>query len=152
MLTRLLAAAGLVRAPRYAAVVEQLRKVEARAARATQAVEEARVETRDWKAKAGAAEKHLNDAERDAARQSARAEKIKADLGAQLETERGRLAEFQAMRTRLADAERDIAVARDHLMAVEVKLDILEGAANVLDARTRTVLASPTKRESGAPA
>ena len=151
MLTRLLAAAGLVRAARYAAAAEQLRKVEARAARAGQAVDEARAEIRDWKAKAGEAEKHLKDAERDAARQSTRADKIKAELGAQLEIERGRLAEFQAMRTRLVDAERDIAVARDHLMAVEVKLDILEGAANVLDARTRTVLATPTKRESGAP-
>ena len=36
-------------------------------------------------------------------------------------------------------------------MAVEVKLDILEGAANVLDARTRTVIGSQERAESGAP-
>jgi len=30
-----------------------------------------------------------------------------------------------------------LSMARDHLMAIEAKLDILEGAANVLDLRTR---------------
>ena len=36
-----------------------------------------------------------------------------------------------------------LALAREQLTAIEVKLDILEGAANVLDARTRVV----TKRQ-----
>ena len=43
----------------------------------------------------------------------------------------------QLARVRLAEAEQALAVAREHLMMVDVKLDILEGAANVLDARTR---------------
>lgn len=42
-----------------------------------------------------------------------------------------------AMQTRLAETERALALAREHLNAIEVKLEILEGAANVLDARTR---------------
>jgi chromosome segregation ATPase len=48
---------------------------------------------------------------------------------------------------RLSEAEQELAAARNHLMVVEVKLDILEGAANVLDARTRTTAA----QQSGAP-
>ena len=152
MFTRLLAAAGLVRASRFAAVEEQVRKADGRAGKLTQTVDELRAEVRDWKAKAGDAEKRAREQEREAERHSTRAEKIRADLGALLEVERARLAEFQAMRQRLINAERDLAVARDHLMAIEVKLDILEGAANVLDGRTRTVLAAQSKRASGAPA
>ena len=152
MLTRLLAAAGLVRSARYAAVEEQARKADVRAGKLNETVETLRAEVREWKTKAGDAEKRARELERDAARHEQRAEKIRADLTAQLETERGRLAEFQAMRQRLSGAERDVAVARDHLMAIEVKLDILEGAANVLDGRTRTVLTAQTKRASGAPA
>jgi chromosome segregation ATPase len=34
-------------------------------------------------------------------------------------------------------AVQDLDLARQHLMAIEVKLDILEGAANVLDTRVR---------------
>ena len=43
----------------------------------------------------------------------------------------------KVLRDRLAETEHELMVARDHLMAIEVKLDILEGAANVLDRRTR---------------
>lgn len=45
-----------------------------------------------------------------------------------------------AMQARLADTERALAITREHLNAIEVKLEILEGAANVLDARTRVAL------------
>lgn len=43
------------------------------------------------------------------------------------------------VRQRLDAAERELALAREQLMLVEVKLDVLEGAANVLDLRTRNV-------------
>jgi chromosome segregation ATPase len=49
-------------------------------------------------------------------------------------------------RVRLAEAEQALAVAREHLMMVDVKLDILEGAANVLDVRTRGAI---SKQHSG---
>ena len=45
-----------------------------------------------------------------------------------------------AMQARLAETERALTLAREHLNAIEVKLEILEGAANVLDARTRAQL------------
>ena len=47
------------------------------------------------------------------------------------------------------ETERELMVARDHLMAIEVKLDILEGAANVLDRRTR-ITAPQDQHESSA--
>ena len=55
----------------------------------------------------------------------------------------------KVLRDRLADTERELMVARDHLMAIEVKLDILEGAANVLDRRTR-ITAPQDQHESSA--
>ena len=44
---------------------------------------------------------------------------------------------LQNARARLEEAERSAATAHEHLMAMEVKLDLLEAAAQVLDLRTR---------------
>lgn len=49
--------------------------------------------------------------------------------------------EGQAMAERVEVATRELVIAREHLMAIEVKLDILEGAANVLDGRLRAARA-----------
>ena len=57
------------------------------------------------------------------------------------------VADLTALNERLVVAERDLAAARELLMAVDVKLDILEGAANVLDVRTRSVV---SRQRSGA--
>jgi chromosome segregation ATPase len=59
-----------------------------------------------------------------------RAEKLAADA----QDLRSRL---QHSRAKLEDAERAAATAHEHLMAMEVKLDLLEAAAQVLDLRTR---------------
>ena len=52
--------------------------------------------------------------------------------------------DLTVMQTRLADTERALTLAREHLNAIEVKLEILEGAANVLDARTRSQVIGST--------
>ncbi len=52
-----------------------------------------------------------------------------------------RIEKARVLDERLDRAERDLTAARDLLMTIEVKLDILEGAAQVLDARTRRMLA-----------
>jgi hypothetical protein len=49
----------------------------------------------------------------------------------------GRLEDVDHLRRALPETDRGVSMARDHLMAIEAKLDILEGAANVLDLRTR---------------
>jgi hypothetical protein len=61
------------------------------------------------------------------------------DTQKQLERVRSHDGEAARLREQLLKTDRALMLAREHLMAVEVKLDILEGAANVLDARTRTV-------------
>ena len=50
-----------------------------------------------------------------------------------------RQATVTAVEARVTSASADVEDARDVLMAVEVKLDILEGAANVLDRRLRAL-------------
>jgi len=54
------------------------------------------------------------------------------------------------LRERLVEAEHALIVAREQLMVIDAKLDILEGAANVLDARTRTAI-SKQRNETVAP-
>ena len=99
----------------------------------------------DWKAKASDATARAKEFEEHAKHEAKRAEKFR------LAAERWekRASEFDALNARLRDLERELAVAREHLMAVEVKLDILEGAANVLDVRTRATI-HPTPAETGA--
>jgi chromosome segregation ATPase len=100
----------------------------------------------DWKARAGDAIARVKALESELKHEAKRVEKLKG-LAEKLQQ---RDAELEKLRDRLATAERELSVAREHLMAVEVKLDILEGAANVLDARTRSVI-RPQPRETGAP-
>lgn len=117
-LIRLLASIGLVPAARY----ESLRRV----------ADELNASTQAWKKKARESKERLgrlSHAVRNQAREIER-------LGKQI-------TDLQLLHERLAVAERELAAARELLMAVEVKLDILEGAANVLDTRTRSVVSRP---------
>ena len=136
------------RAAASAALEGRLRKAEARAARLAETLEKARTEARESKGRAGDAERRAREQEREAVRQAERVEKVRADLTAQLAKAQARVDGLLALRKRLGDTERDLLAARDHLMAVETKLDILEGAANVLDGRMRGV-AGRSKTEHG---
>lgn len=114
-LTRLLAAIGLVPAGHYQALKLSSEQVKA--------------ESQIWK---------------DRAREAiARADKLADDLNRQaklLERQQQQTTDSEKLRERLSLAERELIAAREQLMAVEVKLDILEGAANVLDVRTRAAI------------
>ena len=46
---------------------------------------------------------------------------------------------LEEIRERMTRAEKSNRLGEEHLMAIEVKLDILEGAINVLDQRLRTI-------------
>jgi hypothetical protein len=94
------------------------------------------VNDKDWKAKATEAISRAKQFEEQARHEAKRAEKFKV-AAERLEK---RTAAFDELASRLKEVERELAVAREHLMAIEVKLDILEGAANVLDVRTRTAI------------
>ena len=140
LLIRLLAIVGLAPARSYRAVTAQLRDTESKARRLAKAVEELKASTQVWKTKASEAV--------DRAKSLDLQTRHHAKLALVAEKERRR--SVASVQKRLIAAERELAMTREHLMATEVKLDILEGAANVLDARMRTVL-SRQPGQTGAP-
>ncbi len=127
----LLAAFGLVTARRYEALSRSLESLKAAGA--------------ESKKKAAEAATHQRSVEGELRRQS----HLVAKLRSSIEKWKQRHDDIKKLRARLADTERELMVARDHLMAIEVKLDILEGAANVLDRRTRST-AAKDQHETGA--
>jgi len=131
-LLALLRACGLVPARRYEALVRETKNIKR--------------DRLEWKNKAVEASTRARSFKKQAARQAARlTEAVKAaDTGS-------RRQELDALQARLEGAERELTTAREHLMVIESKLDILEGAANVLDARTRHGVA-PDPGETGASA
>jgi predicted RNase H-like nuclease (RuvC/YqgF family) len=130
VISGLLSMVGLVPARRYQVLVDQ--------------VEQAKSAAHEWKAKAGQSMARVRELEADIKQQTRQAQKSELYLSKMRE----RREEVQSLRTRLAEAERELMVAREHLMAIEVKLDILEGAANVLDVRTRAAISRPHNETS----
>ena len=145
---------GFVRASRLAAAIEQQERAESRARKLEQQLEVIRAESKGWKGKADQAHEAMREAQAAAAearKQLQRAEKLRADAETRAERNAQRALDVDGLQKRLSESERALAIAREQLMAIEVKLDILEGAANVLDARTRTVVTRRTAAERGAP-
>ena len=148
LIVRLLGIIGLVPARRHALLERQLKEAETRAKKAEsetkkvrQLLEEVRAESRAWKTRADDTGKQLKALATEAQRQRERAEKYKDAIDRSSQSAKAGSVDVETLLKRLDEAERELAVAREHLMAVEVKLDILEGAANVLDTRTRLVVA-----------
>ena len=132
LIAAILAALGLVSARRYEAMSRSLEGLKAAGA--------------EWKKKASDARSQQRSLEVELRHQSQLVLKLRGSV----EKWKHYHEDVKMLRDRLADTERELMVARDHLMAIEVKLDILEGAANVLDQRTRG--ATPVRRHEGAPA
>ena len=96
-----------------------------------------------WKTKASEAMERAKSLEAEVKRQA----QVIHRLEATTEKLRQRQDEIERLlRVRLVEAEQALGLAREHLMAIDTKLDILEGAANVLDARTRATI---SKQNSG---
>ena len=144
-----------VRAVRLKIAAEQLRKCEARVEELKTSLEKARTASQEWKAKADAAEQQVGAGRSETAQQAKQIERMQAQAARteeqqarELEQLRARVADLTDKKSRdaadlrahLASTERDLAMAREHLMLIETKLDILEGAASVLDNRTRAIL------------
>ncbi len=137
LLTNVLAPLGLVpagHAKRLHAeserAAEKLRTLEGRTA-------ELKADAESWKRRHEETARKLADAQAAAARAEARAQREEAraeELKARGDT---LLAEMKEMRGRLQDASRTGSSVREHLMATETKLDLIEAALQVLDARTR---------------
>ena len=144
-----------VRPSRLRSAAEQLRKCEGRVAELKASLDKARAGSQEWKAKADEASQRAAAARDAVAQQAKQIERMQAQTtrneqqqAREMEQLRARVADLTDKRARdaadlrvhLSATERDLAHAREHLMTIDVKLDILEGAANVLDGRTRTIL------------
>lgn len=155
MLSQLLRKFGLVRASRYDAAERQAKKLERRIAELLKAQDASRDDAKAWKGKVDEIAKALRQSEHEKRGLESQLMKLRAQVEKERarkhdeaerdrhreESEKQHVAELGALNERLVVAQRELAVARESLMAVEVKLDILEGAANVLDVRTRGVIA-----------
>jgi hypothetical protein len=105
-------------------------------------IAEAKAGSLAWKTRASEAMERVRSLEAEVKRQA----KLIQTLTASSEKLRLRQEDITNLTARLAETEQALALAREHLMMVDVKLDILEGAANVLDARTRRAI---SKQHSG---
>jgi chromosome segregation ATPase len=158
LLSGLLEALGLVTLRRHQLAIKQMRDAEARTkkleqqineiqarskAQLEQHVTESRAQSKAMKIEIADAARALKVKEHELAKQAQRIDKLREAV----EHANRRRGDVQGMLKRLIEAEQELVAARNHLMVVEVKLDILEGAANVLDARTRTAPA----QQPGAP-
>jgi len=164
-ITGFLSAFGLAPAGHADLLMKETRDLAAKVAQLEERLAQARADADSWKRRHGetadalagwkqsaaradaetergraAGDRLASDVERAAAdvkREQARTEEWKAraeKLAADAQDLRARL---QGSRAKLEDAERAAATAHEHLMAMEVKLDLLEAAAQVLDLRTR---------------
>ena len=122
---------GVIGPRHYRHLLEQQQKAEARHAKLVEELDRARASAKAYQSKIDEGEKALRTQQADAAHHLRRIEKLTAEID-RLRTE---------SRQKLETVKRDLTVAREVLMGVDVKLDILEGAANVLDLRTRSVAA-----------
>ena len=156
-ITRLLESLGLAPAKRLAHATAQAQE----AADKAKAVEgRLRADVEGWKRryeeKSNAAAELKQAAARADAKADAKAERLRAErehAEAQGEEWKKRAqaltTQVQEFRTRLDSANRATTTAREQLMAMEVKLDLIEAALHVLDARTREAAVS---RPTDAPA
>jgi len=121
--------------------IESLKAENERAARKARELEarvaDLKADAEGWKRRhdddARRAAEHQEAAAQAAARADARAEELKARGDALM-------AEVKELRARLQDAHRAASVVREHLMATETKLDLIEAALQVLDTRTRAAV------------
>lgn len=110
-------------------LAERLESADRRVRELKDAVSESREEAQRWKRKAKELTEQLE-------RNEKAAERLKVVEG-ELARARERIAHLAALKEALASAEKTIALSREHLVATESKLDVIEGAITVLDRRTR---------------
>src|SRR4051812_41709646 len=96
-----------------------------------QQFDEARLSAHTWKTRAAEALARVKSLEGEVERQSRLLKEARSEAEKRHEAE----GEATRLRDQFAATQKDLILAREQLMAIEVKLDILEGAANVLDSR-----------------
>ena len=161
----LLSTVGLAPAAQIERLTGDARRAEAKIAHLENQLEQVREESHTWKRRyedttdASAGWKQAaHRAESEAERAKSGIDKTRADLErvrTDFEREQARAAdwrrraealtnELQDMRSRLENAHRATDSANEQLMAMEVKLDLIESAIQILDTRTREQAVSRT--------
>ncbi len=131
MVSGLLGLFGLARAAHLHATTERVNTLKAQVADARQRNEAARRDATHRKKQAAEANDRVAAAAQD------------------VERWKGKVAAFRDKRERLKQAEQVIALTRGHLLTMETKLDVLEGAITVLDRRTRNSVDYPAGTSTG---
>ncbi len=129
----LLAILRLAPATQVEHLTDQARRSAARVSELEERTAKLRADIETWKQHYENSAKTVAEWKHAAAAAIAKAERAAAD------TERAEAlkAQLHALRERLGNANHATTMAREHLMATEVKLDLIEAAIQVLDARTR---------------
>lgn len=142
MSSGLLSLFGLARGGQLRAATEQAARLKRGAGDLKARLETTRRDVTRWKRKNEETAARLATVARDAERWKARDAAHVEELNALLDRFR-----------RLESAEQHVELARGHLVTMETKLDVLEGAIAVLDRRTRDCLApsppDPVPAENG---
>ena len=123
---RALGLVGLASARQVRALQAKVASAKRQGAEVKGGLAEAKRNAARWKQKGDESTRRLDKAQREAERFKAR----HAESSTLVASLQGRL-------ERLKASARATALAREHLMAIDTKLDIVEGAINVLDRRTR---------------
>ena len=148
---RLLAKVGVAPAAHLARLEADVRRAEARAAQLEQRLVTLRSEADTWKRRHEDAADASAGWKLAARRAQAELDRLKEDAGkgkkalerekAAAERDKARLQDVRGAldraRSRLVDARRGMELSNEQLMAMEVKLDLIEAAIQVLDGRTR---------------
>jgi chromosome segregation ATPase len=145
---RLLGAFGLVRRSELAAANARVEKLNARAAQVSTELDDLRKQLKAAGGEAARQGARLAAAEERADKEKARAAELQAHVVSLRERNDKEAERTREIKTRFEQAAKAVEFAQSHLMATEVKLDIIEGAINVLDRRTRGSSA-PGERSDG---
>ena len=150
VITRLLGAFGLAPAAHVERLSRQAEKSAEKAAQLEQRLATARSDAEGWKRRHDESARSAAELKKAAAQAEARAESARAHVERQqarfddLKTRADALtAQVHQLRDRLQEAQRSANGAREHLMATEMKLDLIEAAIQVLDGRTRREAVAP---------
>src|SRR4030095_2991488 len=141
MLKRLLAHVRVVRAVKYEKALADLTAWQERARKLSVELERVRAHNEGLRLKVAELATAVKQAQRSHKDAAAQLEKLRTHVARKAERDQKRALLILQLQHKLATAEHILAATRESLMVVEVKLDVLAGAATILDQRTSAVLA-----------
>lgn len=157
---RLLEFFGLATTRRVRGLVERVSKLEMKLGRTGAALESSRADAHGWKQRAEDAGKQLAAAEREIRkiREALDASKAKSEAqAAELAIKQARvdtlLGQLRDLKGKVERTDRTARATSEHILATEMKLDLVEAAIHLLDMRTRAGTPTPmaSRPQSSAP-